>query len=254
MIVSSTGFVLRRVDYGDFDLVLTFFTRDHGKISAIAKSAKKSTKRFAGVLELFSLLRIVCRHSSRGGLPVLQEAAVKNPFAEIRSDVRKTAHASYWAELVTAWFEESQPQLDVYRLLNHSLRALDAGEIPAGVLSVLFQIRFLIFSGHRPNLTHCSRCGRDLEQFRESRVLFDLPRGGLVCEGCSLGHNGKIRLRRGTLKQLHWLETAALSKTGRMRFTPEALRESFEFLDAFLPYHLGREPKSLKFLRQIRQG
>jgi len=253
MVLSSTGFILRRVEYGDYDLIVTLFTRDHGKISAIAKSAKKSTKRFAGVLELFSRLKIVCRRPRRGGLPVLQEAAVEDPFTGIRSDVRNTAHANYWSELITAWFEENQPQIDVYRLLHYSLRGLNTGETPAGVLSVLFQVRFLALAGLRPNLTHCSRCRRGLQQFRDTRIAFDLPRGGLVCERCDSGTDGKIRLRKGTLKQLQWLETVALSKTGRMRFSPEALQESFDLLDAFLPYHLGREPKSLKFLRQIRK-
>jgi len=244
MMVSSTGFILRRVDYGDFDLIVTLFTRDHGKISAIAKSAKKSRKRFAGALELFTQLKVVCRRS-RGGLPVLQEASVRNPFAEIRSDVRKTAYASYWTELISIWFEENQPQVEVYRLLRHSLLHLNAGNTPAGLLSVLFQLRFLVYSGHRPNLSQCSCCRRDLDRFAESSVIFDLPRGGLICESCDSRAGGKLQLRRGTLKQLHWLETIELSKTGRLRFSPEALRESFQLLDAFIPYHLGREPKSL---------
>lgn len=253
MIFSSTGFILRRVDYGDYDLILTFFSRDQGKISAIAKSAKKSAKRFAGVLELFSQVRMVCRRPRRGNLPVLQEAAVLNPFAEIRSSVRKTVYASYWSELVTSWFEENQPQTEIYQLLDYSLGGLNTGEISEGVLSVLFQMRFLSLSGHRPNLSHCSRCGRDLDDFAESRVVFDLPRGGLICDRCTTGSNGKIRLQRGTLKQLRWLANTALSKVGRMRVSPEALQESFELLDAFLPYHLGKEPKSLKFLRQLRK-
>lgn len=253
MIASSTGFILRRVDYGDYDLILTLFTRDQGKVSAIAKSAKKSTKRFAGVLELFSRLRIVCRQPRRGNLPVLQEAAVLNPFAEIRSDVRKTVYASYWAELITTWFEENQPQTDVYRLLDYSLQGLNESKMSEGVLSVLFQMRFLAYSGHRPNLTQCSRCGRGLDDFKATSAAFDLPRGGLVCDRCSPGADGKIRLKRGTLKQLRWLETTALSQAGRIRFSPEALRESFALLDAFVPYHLGREPKSLKFLQQLRK-
>ncbi len=57
---SIPAILIRRIDYGDNDLIITFFTRDFGKTSAIAKSAKKSVKRFRGVLELFSLLLRKC--------------------------------------------------------------------------------------------------------------------------------------------------------------------------------------------------
>ena len=83
-IIASPAVLLRRVDYGDFDLILTLFTRTTGKISVIAKHAKKSKKRFAGVLELFSVVKITCQASRRAGLPVLQEALLEEPFAAIR--------------------------------------------------------------------------------------------------------------------------------------------------------------------------
>ncbi|MBW1752074.1 MAG: DNA repair protein RecO [Deltaproteobacteria bacterium] len=80
----TPAIMLRRVDFGDYDLIITFFTLKQGKKSVIAKSAKKSTKRFAGILELFSVLDIVFGKGRGKGLPVLQEAALKHPFAGIR--------------------------------------------------------------------------------------------------------------------------------------------------------------------------
>ncbi|MGD9260057.1 MAG: recombination protein O N-terminal domain-containing protein, partial [Desulfobacterales bacterium] len=71
---STPAVLLRRLDYGDFDLITTFFTLEKGKVTLIAKSAKKSTKRFSGILELFSVLEIVGSTGKGKGLPVLQEA------------------------------------------------------------------------------------------------------------------------------------------------------------------------------------
>ena len=64
--LSTVGIVLRRREYGDFDLIVTFLTQDHGKITLIAKSAKKSAKRFPGILEPFSQLQISFRKSQIG--------------------------------------------------------------------------------------------------------------------------------------------------------------------------------------------
>ena len=99
------------MDYGDFDVIITFFTLKKGKLSLIAKAAKKSTKRFAGILELFSVLEVVAGSGRNKGLSVLQEAVLKRPFSAIRADFRKTAYASYWAELIYNWIEENFKQV-----------------------------------------------------------------------------------------------------------------------------------------------
>lgn len=256
---STSAIMLRRVDFGDYDLILTFLTLDRGKISAIAKSAKKSKKRFPGVLELFSVSEVVCSRSR--GLPVLQEAVLKQPFIKIRSDIKKTAYASYWAELTNEWTEAGESQIQLYHLLYYVLGELDTGNIPKEALSILFQMRFMILSGFYPNLSHCGICGIGTESMEKNRMIFDLARGELLCEKCVLlsvpdfGPVAPIRtyLSKGTVKQLLWVGNGDLKKAGRVRFSPQSLREGLAFLEAFVPYHLGKTPRSLGFLRQIRK-
>lgn len=251
--LSTPAIILRRIEYGDFDLILSFLTLEKGKLSAIAKSARKSTKRFGGILELFAALDILCSSGQRSSLPVLQEAVLKQPFAAIRASIMCTAYASYWAELIDGWSEEGQKQPDLYELLLHVLTELDLGRTPADVLSILFQVRFLVLSGHGPILGLCSRCKRDIDRIEGGTLLFDLSRGGVVCARCAAGGSGRLTLTRGTLKLLQWLETVDLSRTGRLRFSLPAIVESLNVLEAFVPYQLGREPRSLTFLRQIRK-
>jgi DNA repair protein RecO (recombination protein O) len=262
--------ILRRVDFGDYDLIITFFTPDRGKVSAIAKSAKTSKKRFAGILELFSVLQVVCVRGR--GLPILQEASLNCAFMKIRCDIRKTAYASYWAELISEWIEEGEAQIQLYDLFLHVLAELETGVIPEPVLSILFQIRLMILSGFYPNLTHCNRCGAETEKMKKNRIMFDLAGGGLVCENClsppsssvadpcrswdavaEENRNPRIYLSKGTIKQLLWAGNTELEKSGRIRFSSQSVREGLAFLEAFVPYHLGKSPRSLAFLRQIRR-
>ena len=144
------------MDYGDFDVIISFFTLKRGKLSLIAKSAKKSTKRFAGILELFSVLEVTAGTGRNKGLSVLQEAVLKQPFSTIRADFRKTAYASYWTELIYNWIEENFQQVSLYHLFEHVLAELDSERTAPAVLNILFQMRFLALSGHRPNLDDCS--------------------------------------------------------------------------------------------------
>ena len=245
--------MLRRIDFGDYDLIITFFTLHRGKLSLIAKSAKKSTKRFIGILEIFSVLDVVCNVGRRKGLPILQEAALKYPFFDIRCSTLKTAYASYWAELINEWMESGQKQVQLYHLFQYVLRELDSGLVSEAALSILFQVKFMTISGLVPNLRQCSVCRIEVEKIKETRVKFDFAKGGILCNGCTSKTLQNIFLSKGIIKQLLWIEKGDLVKAVRVRFTSDALRKGLEFLEAFVPYHLGKEPRSLKFLQQIRK-
>lgn len=249
---STPAVMLRRVEYGDYDLIITFFSLTRGKIPVIAKSAKKSLKRFAGILELFTVLDLVCSSGRKKGLSILQEAVLRHPHISIREDIHKTAYASYWSDLVYLWMEEGVRQDRLYHLLCHALGELDAGRISADILSIIFQIKFLNLSGHTPDLSRCIPCGTSVDSIEGQAVSFDLKRGGLRCGRCTAGSMGPITLSKGTVKQLQWVERNDLDKAQRVRFTGHAIKESLAFLEAFVPFHLGKEPRSLKFLRQIR--
>ena len=246
---TTPAILIRRRDYGDYDLVVTFFTLSHGKVSLIAKAAKKSVRRFAGVLELFSELDITGARGRRSGLPVLQEAALKQPFAQIRVRPVRTAYGSYWAELIDVWMEDQVRQTELYELLRHALIELDRGLTSEAGLSILFQIRFLRLSGHRPNLEACAVCQKAVDALPPGALGADIAKGGIACRDCM---PGAPELSKGTIKQLQWVAGGDLARAARIRFTPAAVSEALGFLERFVPYHLGRQLRSLKVLRQLR--
>lgn len=252
-VFSTPAIILRKVEYGDFDLIITFFSLTRGKVSLIAKSAKKSTKRFAGILELFCELQITGSARRGRGLPVLQEAALKQPFSSIRADITKTAYASYWAELVCRWMEEKVKHAQLYHLLAYVLGELNASTSTPAALSVLFQMRLLTISGHRPNLAHCGGCRRAMETVAGDTFVVDVAKGGILCGQCAPRPSGRPRISRGTLKELLWAASGDFARARRIRFPEWAIAEGLQFLELFVPYHLEKQPRSLKFLRQIRK-
>jgi DNA repair protein RecO (recombination protein O) len=255
---ATQAIVLRRVEYGDYDLIVTLFTPDQGKIAVIAKSAKKSTKRFPGILELFARLEVVISRGRRkGGLAMLQEASLRSAFFHIRHSILKTAYASYWSELLNLWLEEGQPQPALYRLLAYALGELDAQGTPPAVLSLMFQLRLLALSGFRPNLEHCTLCRCDPTCKLEDKVYASLSKGGIVCCDCASGQSHDQlktwRLTKGSVKQLRWLESGDPTRARRLRFSSQTLAQGQAFMEAFVPYHLGRTPRSLRFLQHLRR-
>jgi DNA repair protein RecO (recombination protein O) len=249
--VTSSVIVLRVIEHGDYDKIITCFTHKTGKISLIAKGAKKSLKRFSGVLELFSVLNLVWSFGRGRGLPVLQEASLVQAFEQIRSNVTKTAYASYWSELVYAWMEQGQKQVSVYKLLEYALDQLNSGGVAEHPLHISFQIRFMALTGFKPGLDHCHICRKPVERFERPSVAFDVRRGGVLCDQCALQGARPLNLSMGTVKLLSWVLNAPLRKLNRIRFSRQAIQESLRMLEAFVPYYLGKETKSLKFLKQV---
>jgi DNA repair protein RecO (recombination protein O) len=184
---------------------------------------------------------------------VLQEATLIAPFSTIRNDINKTAYASYWCELINNWVEENQKQEELFYLLKHVLNELDRGESEAAQISILFQMKLLHLTGHGPNLKQCGRCRKNLEIILPTQIVFDIAKGAILCDACAPGAGGRLRLSKGTLKQLIWFESGNLKKASRIRFGAQALKEGLEFLETFVPYALGTQPQSLKFLKQIRK-
>ena len=249
---ATSAIVLRRREYSDFDLILTVLSIDHGKQTLIAKSAKKSAKRFPGILEPFNELQIAFRRGRRKGMAILEEATLIRPFGNIRSDFIRTAYASYWVECVAMWLEEGQQRSDLYHLLVFVLNALAGTQHAAQTLSVLFQMRFVGLEGLQPVLARCSCCQTDVQALTQQYFCIDLNQGGVVCDQCPPDRHGHLRLSKGTLRQVEWIAEGVLGKALRAKFTAPAIAEATAFLESFVPYHLGRRPKSLKILQHVR--
>ena len=248
----TPAILLRRTSFGDYDLIVTLLTLSCGKRTVIAKNAKKSRKRFVGVLEPFSILHVSCTEPRGGAMAVLQEASLENPCAGIRGDIMKTAYASYWAELLHTWMEEGREQPRIYYLLRDFLQFLESAQTLNEALSIVFHLRFLSFAGLSPNLSHCGECRTALDQIPGSRLFFELAKGGILCEGCSANNMLRVCLSKGTVKQLLWSQCNDWRTAGKLKFNQAALNEGLRFLEKFVVFHLGKEPKSLKFLQDLR--
>jgi DNA repair protein RecO (recombination protein O) len=251
----TDAILLRRIEYGDHDFIITFMTRDKGKITVMAKNAKKSVKRFSGSLDLFSFNHIQCRmpKKNKDALLTLVQSDLENGFANIRYDVYKTAYASYWTEMVNLWLEEGKAQPDVYDLLLFSFDMLNRSEMPKEVLSLLFQIRFMSISGFSPTIERCGICHVHLDDISEKMLRFDFREGKIVCPKCRVnGVRSGLDVSKGTLKQLFWMNNTHVEKADRIRFSSMAVKEGQILLESFIAFHMAREFKTLTFLKRLR--
>lgn len=244
-----TGVVLRAVDYGDADRVITLLTRERGKVSAFARGARASRRRFGGALEPFTLLAAEARERAGSELLGLDSVAVIRGFGALRADLARIACASYAAELARELVRDHEPHADLFDLLTAYLEALDAGPARPPALRA-FELGALGAAGLMPRLDACARCGARLVAGDPAR--FDAGQGGALCPDCTpAAAPGAPALSGAGLALLLRLQAGGLAAAaGELPASP-AGREARDALTAFVEHHLGRRLAARRFLEEV---
>jgi DNA repair protein RecO (recombination protein O) len=250
----SPAIVMHSFNYGESDKIVTFLTKDFGKLRGIAKGARRSKKRFQNALELFTHLKLIFFDREGMGLVRAQGCDLLDSFPRVRENLTKILYGNYFLEMVNEMAGEREPHLDVFDLLLSFLKMLDSAEPREDHLRV-FEIRVLSLFGYRPDLTCCSLCRRDWEALQENpSVFFSIEKGTLQCSHCSHPADERVPLSLGTARLIEGISDSEISRVHRFRFTPQALLESRALLPRFIAYQLGKELKSLKALGTIAQS
>jgi DNA repair protein RecO (recombination protein O) len=234
------GIILGLSDYGEADRLVTLFTLEHGKLKGLAKGAKRSFRRFGGILEPFA--RIQAQVVIRGGLSRLLGADAATIYPRIREDLQKIAHAGYASEAVDLLLPEGLANARMFRLLAAYLEHLDAS--PSSLSDRrFFEMNLLNILGYCPALEQCASCGSGLAGLPER---FAGGAGGLLCGRCGRG-NRTVSL--GTVNLLK--ESLRTGRFGAVNFLPAQLVEAGYILDPAIASQVSRPFKSLAFLREM---
>jgi len=242
--------VLRSLDYGESDRILTFLTDEFGKLKGIAKGARRSKRRFANALEPCSLSILHFSRRGRGGLAFIEGSDVLNHFAGIREDLDRTLVAACAAELADHFSVEGKKNLPLFNLLVDYLGFVESGRMTEAA-ERFFELRLLQSAGFEPVLDRCVTCGAPLESVETPR--FDCREGGIRCTRCTVNGPDFIPVSVGTLKTLLMGRDIDFERMSRIGLTGLMAREGREILGCFIRHLTGRELKSVNVLGEIRK-
>ncbi len=181
-VVRTAAVVLRRVDYGEADRVVTLLTESHGKVAALARGARRSKQRFGAALEPFGLLQVgIVIHKS--ALATLREATTLRAFPALLNRLAAMRAAGAAIERSRELLPERSEEPAIFHAHVELFEALsiDADEEAIGLA---FLLRMLALLGLPPRLDRCARCGKP----RGARsATFTASMGGIVCQACGGG-------------------------------------------------------------------
>ncbi len=192
--------ILKRMDLGEADRIVTLFSRDVGKIRAVARGVRRATSRSAGHLEPFTLSDVMFAVGRE--LDVISQADTLESFRQVREDLVLTTHAYYLAELVDLLTEDRLENRAVFETLVEGLRDLAANPDSRLVL-VIFHLRLLEALGYRPELRECVGCRTTIEPDRNQ---FSAQAGGVLCPRCGPPESTARAVGTSALKLLRFLQ------------------------------------------------
>ncbi|MBK8946393.1 MAG: DNA repair protein RecO [Ignavibacteriae bacterium] len=229
-IVKNEAIVLKKVNFGDTSLIIHFYTKEHGKISAVIKGAKSGKSKIGSKVDLLNLVEIVYYNKEEKELQLVTQANLIEYFPIIKSDLERLKYASGICELIIKLVLEKDINAKLFRGVVKILTLLNKKESDPIFLFTQFLIFFIKEIGFELNFNNCSICRNSISE--NDQNAFSYP-DGIICENCN---SNKITTFEFS-KELFKLFTCLTSKNKSISYKKNDLENIIFILEKFLVYH-----------------
>ncbi len=245
----TEAIVMRRTDFGEADRLLTLFSREKGKIKAIAKGARKPQSRKTGHVELF--MRSTFFVAVGRDLGIVTQAETVEAHAPLRHDLVRATYAAYYVELLDRFVGEEDPHAGVYQLLSDGLvwlTEMETAELP--LAARYYELRLLSLTGFQPRLFHCVACTSPIA---EQDQFFSAELGGLLCPDCYEADRNAKPVTAVVVKVMRYLQSRPWATVKVLRLQRPLHSQLEVIMHYYLTYILERNLKSVDFLYRLRR-
>ncbi|WP_066636547.1 DNA repair protein RecO [Desulfolucanica intricata] len=233
--------VLRARSLREADQLLVLYSKQYGKIKAVAHGVCKPSSRKRGAVQPFCHSNFLLHRGRQ--LDSVSQCEGIEIFAHLRSDLSLLSYASYLVELVESLSAEGEPNEYIFMLLITTFYLLNP--VHAEILTRAFEIKLVSVLGYRPHLESCVNCQGALSS---KEIYFSSSLGGVLCQGCVGRDAGALHLNKGSLEILKKLQTWEPSRINRLKVDKIARGQLKKVLRNYLDYHMEYRVKSASFL------
>ncbi len=244
--IVTSGLVLRETETKETDKILTVLTPDLGKISLIARGARRRNSPLAAGCQLLAYSELTIYQ--RGAWRYVSEASTIELFDGVRRDFELLSLASYFAELTESVSGEEQPAPEILSLLLNALYALSALKKDPLLVKPVFELRLMALSGFEPLADGCAVCGKK----EPERSMLDVVQGVVHCAGCKQSGGLSLPLTKGSLAALRHALYGDEKRLYSFTLDKNALRQLDHAAEAFVAAQLERSFRTLDYYKSIR--
>ncbi len=244
----ALALVVRGSDWSETSRITTLFTREFGKVRALAKGGRRLKSNFECAFDLLTVCRIVFVRKSQGGLDLLTEARLEEQFPILRQSLPRLYTGYYIAELLSDGTQDYDPHPRLFESALETLRCLGQQLHPQDAATG-FELVWLYELGYSPRLDACATCGGELFPNGMTRAAFSPAAGGTLCPLCGPSSPDRRSITVNALEVLRGLTLEIESGEARPTGVPEEVREELrQLLAQTVSFVLGRRPRLLGYV------
>jgi DNA repair protein RecO (recombination protein O) len=244
-LIKTIAITLNSRKWGDADRIVTFYTKERGKVRAIARGARRMKSRLGASLEPLMICQLNLFEKSGDSLYRVSQVDLVEPFMPFREDLTLMTAAARMVNVVGAVTPDGDPDSQLFETLALGLRTLVTSQDPA-LTVLLFQIRLLGLIGFRPQTEHCVACGHG---GLKGEPLFSPLSGGLVCEVCAARQTFRcVPLSRGSLAFLQQALRLSPAMVDRLKAAGQVRHEVEHAIERYVTVVAGRQLPPVNFL------
>lgn len=244
----SDAIALRAQAFAEHDKLLVLFTRDVGKLRALAKGARRTSSKLSAHVDLFSHANLFFVHGRTFDL--VTQGQTLESFPTLRDDLWRQGLCFYCAELVERFTEEGSVNVGLFEALLTLLRRLNDSRIDPLVSVRAFELDLLGVSGYRPQLFQCVSCTAEIQPAANA---FSARDGGVICPACRAATAGAEPISVDALRILRNLQARPEDIVGKARISQQTLEQAEHVLIGYIQYLLDRRVRSVGFLDVLRR-
>ena len=245
----TDALVLRIYPWSETSCIASVYTRDFGKLSVLAKGARRPKSPFEAALDLLSICRVVFIPKSGDALDLLTEAKLVRRYRAGAADLLRLYSGYYVAELLDRLTDKGDEQPELFELAESTLLALADPVLELRAVVLRLELQMLRMLGHLPTWRMCAQCGDEVPA--SDKATFGLLASGVLCERCRPGSRQMILLPaivRDTLEQFSEPEWQTIS----LRTYPNANRAALRnVVKQYLTVLLDRKLNLHSYLEEL---
>ncbi len=212
------GIVLTETNFGDYDKMLTILTPNHGKISCVAKGARRPRSTLLAGTQMFAFAEYLVFKG--GNAYNINSVDVIEVFYNLRIDLDKLNYAVKINKIVNEVVQENQNSFYILQLLLNTLYIISESDKNLELIYNIFKLRILVILGFKPEVGKCKNC-----EEQENMSYFSIRDNGMKCEACSKVDKSAIFMSESTKNAIKYTVTAPPKKLFNFDIKGDSLEE-----------------------------
>jgi DNA repair protein RecO (recombination protein O) len=245
--LKTRGVIIKEVNTGDVDRIITVITAEKGKLQAVAKGARRPRSKFGTGTKLLCYSDFTLFKSK--SMYIVNACETVNCFYGLREDVERLTYSAHILEIVNDVVQEDQTCTDVMRLILNTLHFLSMRDKKPGLITSIFEMRLLAITGYTPFVSGCMECGRaDIDN-----MMFSFSMCGFLCaeRKCAKNDQYAVKLLPGTIKAMFHIIHSNITDLYGFSLSEQVLSELAKVSRRYLTERLEKNYTKLDYLKKL---